>query len=62
MAGRNDDRPKGSLTPAEARAERLAAELRSNLARRKARARALARGARPPEDDASREGRDDDAS
>ncbi len=33
MAGRNDDRPKGRMTPAEARAERLAAELRSNLAR-----------------------------
>jgi hypothetical protein len=60
MTGRNDDRPKGSIKPAEARADRLAAELRSNLARRKARARALAREARIADDAPSHDGRDDD--
>jgi hypothetical protein len=44
MADREGDRLKGSIKGDTARAERLAAELRRNLRRRKDRARALAAG------------------
>ena len=42
MAYREEDRLKGSIKGDAARAERLAAELRRNLRRRKDRARAVA--------------------
>ena len=50
MTGRGGDRLKGSIKGDPARAERLAAELRRNLRRRKDRARAAEAGksADPP--------------
>lgn len=41
MTGSTDDRPGGASKALAARRERLATELRENLKRRKARARAL---------------------
>lgn len=55
MADREEERLKGSIKGDAARAERLAAELRRNLRRRKDRARAVAAT------DASRAASPDDA-
>lgn len=50
MSDHGDDRLKGSIKGDRARAERLAAELRRNLRRRKDRARATAAGESPTTD------------
>lgn len=50
MAHRRDERLKGSIKGDEARQERLAEELRENLKRRKAKARAIATTDSPPKD------------
>lgn len=51
MTGGNNDRLKGSIKGDAARRERLAQELRENLKRRKAKARAQAESAAPSGDD-----------
>ncbi len=53
MAPSRNDLLKGNIKSDPKRAERLEAELRENLKRRKARARAAADGASVPEDSAA---------